>query len=61
MIVVLPKVHLIFAYMSFVLLSCITPNEIIRVKATYCYFQPPRKQRIALTDQSVVRNVWVGR
>jgi len=35
-------------------------NEIIRVKATYCYFQPPRKQRIVLTDQLSVKNAWVG-
>jgi hypothetical protein len=32
----------------------------IKAKATYCYFQPPRKQRIVLTDQLVVKNAWVG-
>ena len=26
----------------------------------YCYFQPPRTQRIVLTDQSPVKNAWVG-
>jgi len=35
-------------------------NEIIRVKATYCYFQPPRKQIIVLTDQLAVKNAWAG-
>jgi len=32
----------------------------IKAKATYCYFQLPRKQRIVLTDQLAVKNAWVG-
>jgi len=36
--------------------TIIMPNEIIKVKTACCYFQPPRKQRIVLTDQSDVRN-----
>jgi hypothetical protein len=31
----------------------------IKAKATYCYFHPPRKQRIVLTDQLAVKNAWV--
>ena len=32
------------------------PARSPNLNATYCYFQPPRKQRLVLTDQSVVRN-----
>jgi hypothetical protein len=35
-------------------------NEIIKVKATSCYFQPPSKQWIVLTDQSAAKNAWAG-
>jgi len=51
---------LISAYMSFVLLSCIMSNEIIKVKTMCCYLQKPREQWIVLTDRSVVRIAQVG-
>jgi len=35
-------------------------NGIIKVKATFCYFQPPGKQWIVLTGQSAAKNVWAG-
>ena len=41
--------------------SCIFIGSVtIKAKATYCYFQQPRKQRIVLTDQLAAKNAWVG-
>jgi hypothetical protein len=36
------------------------PNEIIKAKTMFCYFQPPEKQEIMVTAQSAVTNAWVG-